>query len=129
MKILLDTHIWIWYLLGDERLPRNIVSLMTDESNELWLSSISVWETLILGQKGRIEFKTNPITWIESHLQLLNLKEATLTNKIAILSRQLVMAHEDPADRFIVATAIHHNLTLATIDRRLIQLEWLDTVS
>lgn len=54
MKLLLDTHIWLWYLLGDERLSTNLQTLIAEETTELWLSPISIWEMLILAEKGRI---------------------------------------------------------------------------
>ncbi|AFZ14103.1 PilT protein domain protein [Crinalium epipsammum PCC 9333] len=129
MKLLLDTHIWIWFLLGDEKLNSAIATAIAEESNELWLSPISVWETLVLGQKGKIEFQPDPYRWVKRGLELLDVREASLNNEIAFLSRQLEMKHEDPADRFLAATAVHFNLTLATVDRRLLDLEWLTTLS
>lgn len=128
MKLLLDTHIWLWYVLGDEQLSPNLRSLMEQLNTELWLSPISVWETLLLAEKGRIIFNTKPETWVMKYLRQLKLKEAKLTYEIAILSRKLQFNHQDPADRFLVATAVASNLTLATADRRLTALDWLSTV-
>ncbi|MEO1186558.1 MAG: PIN domain-containing protein, partial [Cyanobacteria bacterium J06636_27] len=54
MKLLLDTHIWLWYLLGDKRLSTQLQFAIAEEKTELWLSPISIWETLILAEKGRI---------------------------------------------------------------------------
>lgn len=128
MKLLLDTHIWLWYVLGDEQLSSDLRSLMEQPNTELWLSPISVWETLILAEKGRIVFNTKPETWVMKYLRQLKLKEAKLTYEIAILSRKLQFNHQDPADRFLAATAVAGNLTLATIDKRLRELDWLSTV-
>ncbi len=93
------------------------------------MSPISVWETLLLGQKGKIEFQPDPHRWVKRGLELLDVREASLNNEIAFLSRQLEMKHEDPADRFLAATAVHWNLTLVTVDKRLVDLEWLTTLS
>jgi PIN domain nuclease of toxin-antitoxin system len=71
MKLLLDTHIWIWYLLGDTRLSENIQTAISDEINELWLSPISIWETLLLAEKGRIILKPSPEKWVQNSLQQL----------------------------------------------------------
>ncbi|ELS03223.1 hypothetical protein Xen7305DRAFT_00029430 [Xenococcus sp. PCC 7305] len=128
LKLLLDTHIWLWYLFGDEKLSKNLRTIIASEKNELWLSPISVWETLILAEKGRIEINSEPITWIKKHLKILDLKEARLTYEIALLSRQINLSHHDPADRFIAATAINYGLILATVDSRLIGFDWLSTV-
>ena len=128
MKLLLDTHIWLWYVLGDEQLSPNLRSLMEQPNTDLWLSPISVWETLLLAEKGRIIFDTKPETWVMKYLRQLKLKEAKLTYEIAILSRKLQFNHQDPADRLLAATAVAGNLTLATADRRLTALDWLSTV-
>ena len=129
MKLLLDTHIWIWYLLGNERLSQTLRGAIANENNELWLSPISVWETLILAEKGRIVLKPDPPTWILNSLQQLDTKEAPLSNDIALISRQLQLEQQYPADRFIAATAIHLQLTLATVDQQLTKVGWLNTLS
>ncbi|MEL6579456.1 MAG: PIN domain-containing protein [Cyanobacteria bacterium J06621_12] len=128
LKILLDTHIWLWYLLGSDQSTTNLRTIIDTEQNELWLSPISVWETVILAEKGRLELNSEPITWVKRYLRVLDVKEARLTYEIAMLSRQLKLSHQDPADRFIAATAIHHNLVLATVDSRLTGLDWLSTI-
>jgi PIN domain nuclease of toxin-antitoxin system len=129
MKLLLDTHIWIWYLLGNPRLSETLQRAIADETNELWLSPISIWETLLLAEKGRIILEPTPQQWVEHSLQELDTQEATLTNNIAILSRQLDLVHQDPADRFIAATAVHYGLTLATIDENLTKASCLKILS
>ncbi len=129
MKLLLDTHVWIWYLSGNERLSETLQTTINDDNNELWLSPISIWEALLLAEKGRIVLRPTPEEWIQDSLLELKTKEAPLSNEIAILSRQLKLEHQDPADRFIAATAIHLNLILATVDNRLTKASWLKTLS
>lgn len=90
MKLLLDTHIWVWYLLDDSRLSTTLAQAIADEKNELWLSPISLWETHLLAEKGRLILEPSPEQWIADSLQKLDTKEATLSNEIAILSRQLI---------------------------------------
>ncbi len=129
MKLLLDTHIWLWYLLGEKRLSTNLQTVIAEETTELWLSPISIWETLILAEKGRISLQPDAVAWIDLALQTLEIIEAPLVNKIAILSRQIQLPHQDPADRFIAATAVHYNLILATVDSNLTSVSWLQTLS
>ena len=76
MKLLLDTHIWIWYLIGSERLSDTLRITIADETTELWLSPISVWETLILAEKGRLSLNPSPVEWINNSLQVLKISEA-----------------------------------------------------
>jgi PIN domain nuclease of toxin-antitoxin system len=129
VKLLLDTHIWIWYLLGNPRLSETLQKIISEETDELWLSPISIWETLLLAEKGRLILEPTPTQWIQNSLQELDTKEAPLSNDIAILSRQLDLAHQDPADRFIAATAVHYRLTLATVDENFIKASCLKTLS
>lgn len=116
MKILLDTHIWLWYLLGDQRLSLQLQTAIADINTELWLSPISIWETLILAEKGRISLQPDPVTWVNLALKTLETREASMNHAIAILSRQIALPHQDPGDRFIAATAIYYGLKLATVD-------------
>ena len=96
MKLLLDTHVWIWYLSGNESLSETLQTAINDDNNELWLSPISIWETLLLAENGRIVLKPTPEEWIQDSLEELKTKEAPLSNEIAILSRQLKLEHQDP---------------------------------
>ncbi|PZU95124.1 MAG: PIN domain nuclease [Pseudanabaena sp.] len=129
MRLLLDTHIWLWYLLADNRLSGELKSLIADPTTELWLSPISIWETIILAEKRRISLQPNTSEWINLSLQNLETREALLNYEIAILSRKIALSHQDPADRFIAATAVFYKLTLATVDQNLTVLPWLPTIS
>ena len=129
MKLLLDTHIWLWYALGDSQLSENLQSLIAADTTELWLSPISVWEVLLLTEKGRTSLQLDATTWIDQSLKALSIHEAALNHQIAILSRQVNLSHQDPVDRFIAATALHYQLQLATVDARLTNVDWLQTLS
>lgn len=129
MKLLLDTHVWVWYLSGNPRLSSTLQIAIAEDTNELWLSPISIWEALLLAEKGRIILEPNPTQWIQNSLDRLDTKEAPLSNEIAILSRQLDLVHQDPADKFIAATAVHYGLTLATVDENLVKASCVETLS
>jgi PIN domain nuclease of toxin-antitoxin system len=129
VKLLLDTHIWLWYLLGDQRLSLQLQTAISDPNTELWLSPISIWETLILAEKGRISLQPDPVTWVNLALKTLETNEAQMNHAIAILSREIALSHQDPADRFIVATAIYYGLTLATVDANITGNSALQTLS
>lgn len=129
MKLLLDTHIWLWYALADPKLSSNLQTLIAQNDTELWFSPISIWEVMVLAEKGKIVLKLDTTKWINRSLAQLKPLEAPLTGEIAILSRQLKLPHQDPADRFIAATALHYDLQLATVDQRLVDAEWLPTIS
>ncbi len=119
MKLLLDTHIWLWALLDPDRLSPAVRAALASSENELWLSPISVWEAHLLAERGRVRIDSAPAEWVERMVQALPRREAALTTDIAVASRRLALSHEDPADRFLAATAQVLGLTLVTADARL----------
>jgi PIN domain nuclease of toxin-antitoxin system len=120
VKLLLDTHIWLWSLLDPKRLSRYVTRLLKDPANELWLSPISTWELTILVKKGRIILDQSVETWVTGAIAAVPLKEAPLTHEIALETMRIEVAHRDPADRFISATARVLDLVLVTADASLI---------
>lgn len=119
MRLLLDTHIWLWALLEPRRLASPVAEALVDPSNELWLSPISVWECLLLAERGRLELTTDASRWIEEVTRGWPVRDAPFTREVAVVSRSVDLPHEDPADRFIAASAIVHELMLVTQDGRL----------
>lgn len=120
MKLLLDTHIWLWSLIEPQRLSSRVAKALRSSSNELWLSPISVWETLILAGKGRIILDRPADLWVRDALTQGPFREAPLTWEIARLSTSIQLSHNDPADRFLAATATALGLRLVTADARLL---------
>ena len=118
--MLLDTHIWLWSLLDPCRLAPQVIAELESPENEIWLSPISIWELLVLDRKGRIDLGGDPVAWIRQALAKVSLREAPLTHEISIRSTQMNISHGDPADRFLAATALVHELTLVTADEKLI---------
>jgi len=128
VKLLLDTHIWLWSLLEPARLSRRVIKALEDEGNELWLSPISVWELLVLIEKRRIALEQEAGQWIAAAMEAAPLKEAPVTNEVALETRRIVLPHRDPADRFLAATARVFGLTLVTADEHLLALKGLSTL-
>jgi len=122
VKLLLDTHIWLWALLEPPRLSADVRAALQSPDAELWLSPVSVWEATLLAERGRLEVMSDVGTWVREMIAALPCRQAVLTHEIAIVSRALKLSHQDPADRFLAATAQVHDLTLVTADERLIGL-------
>ncbi len=125
MKLLLDTHIWIWFLQNPEQIAVRTLEQLTDPANELWLSPISTWEALMLQRKGRIRLPTDLSEWLRK--STAGIIEAPLTHEIALASQRLTL-HGDPADRFLVATAQVLDLILVTADEKLLALSTIKTL-
>ena len=126
MKLLLDTHIWLWSLREQSLLGKRTAEELRNPSNEKWLSPISVWEALILHEKGRLNLHHDPETWIRR--ATAPFREAPLTHEIAVASRFLKLPQQDPADRFLAATAKVLDLTLVTADAGLLGLGEIATL-
>jgi len=92
---------------------------LSNSSNELWLSPVSVWEALVLMQKRRVQVE-HPFAWVERAAEQMH--EAPLTREIVSTGLALPLPHADPADRFLAATAKVLKLTLVTADQRLLGL-------
>lgn len=120
MRLLLDTHIWFWSLTAPDRLARKVRSRLQQAKGHIFLSPISVWELLILAERGRVRLDTEPRSWVRAALARAPFEEAALNHEIALRSREVALPHQDPADRFLVATALVYDLTLVTADDTLI---------
>lgn len=128
MNILLDTHIWLWAQTDRPRIKKSLAEVLENPENQLWLSSISVWEAMMLFETRWIEIETDPSVWIRQAVASGSLLEAPLTHEIALHSRLLDLPHKDPADRFIAATALVNNFTLATADEHLLKCRAIRTL-
>ena len=130
MKLLLDTHILLWSILEPGKLSKKVFSELNSAKNEFWLSPITTWEILILAKKNRINLKTaKPSQGIKKVYSKIPFKEAAINHEIAIKSQDVELPHNDPADRFLVSTAIIHNLTLVTADQYLIDSQQVKTLA
>ena len=129
MTLLLDTHIWLWSLLDPGRLAARAREEMSDPANTLALSPLSVWEALVLAHKGRVVLHPDPWSWIRSALTVAPVREIPVTFDVALGSQSVRLGHDDPADRFIAATAMVHGLTLVTADRSLLRCPDIDVLA
>lgn len=123
MNLLLDTHIWLWSHAEPERLTKRVAAVLADDSHQLWLSPISVWEFLLLAERGRVRLRTGqaPPDWVDAALSRVPMHDAALSREVAVRSRSVRLEHDDPADRFLAATADVYELTLVTADERMLR--------
>jgi len=120
VRVLLDTHIWLLSRLQPEKLTGTVAAALEDPENEVWLSPISIWELTLLVERGRVVLDLGVGAWVAKAMKAVPLQEAVLTNEVALESRRVDLPHQDPADRFLAATARVFDLTLITADERLI---------
>jgi PIN domain nuclease of toxin-antitoxin system len=122
VKLLLDTHIWLWSVTDPSRLGIRVAKALGDVENELWLSSISVWELTVLHRKGRLKMPPDVPAWVQTSMEHLRLIEAPLTVEVALAVTSISFSHADPADHLLAATAKVFDLTLVTADEHLLHL-------
>lgn len=128
MNLLLDTHVWIWGILEPDRLSRRALSELEGKEAVRWLSPISVWETHLLVERGRIQVAETPAEWVAAAWEEGACREATLTSEVALASRALALPTQDPADRFIAATALVNGFVLVTADRTLARVPGVEVM-
>lgn len=121
MNLLLDTHIWIWIADHPQRLGRRTTRLLAAPQNHVWLSAVSVWEFIVLTRKGRFSKIRDPYPWLERALTEWPFQEAALTTEIVLEAGRFELAHGDPSDRLLIASARVLDCVLVTQDDKIIE--------
>lgn len=119
--IVLDTHIWIWWVHDDPQLPPTYKTyLQTQEANGFGICAISCWEVAKLVEIGRLSVPIPVADWLDQALAYPGMRLLDLSPRIAVESTQLPGTfHRDPADQLIVATARVYNCPLVTLDGKI----------
>ena len=128
MKLLLDTHIWIWALQSPGKLSRRVRRELQRASNELYLSPVSIWEAHHLARRRRLRARPNFPQWLDEVLAKAPLKEAPFTFAVAGAASRIELPQSDLGDIFLAATATAFDLTLVTTDSQLLACSWLKTL-
>jgi PIN domain nuclease of toxin-antitoxin system len=116
MKLLLDTHVFLWYISADPQLPTVYRDAIRDPANEVYLSVASVWEAVIKHALGKLPLPAPPALYLPQQraahrIAALPIEEAVLADLAT-----LPPLHRDPFDRILISQALHHGLTLVTVD-------------
>ena len=114
--ILLDTHIWLrWLSPGDDALPEAVLDKI-EHADDLAVSAVSCWEVAYLARRGRLLLPIPLAQWLPEALQGSGVGCIAIDQQIAASAANLTDVHRDPADRFIVATALVTQRQLLTLD-------------
>ena len=121
--IVLDTHVWTWWVHGSEQLTKSQVQIIqAHETDAIGISAISVWEVAKLVEYGRLELPCPLDEWFDEALGYPGIQIIELTPKVAIESTRLPGGfHRDPADQISVATARLCDCSLVTADSRILK--------
>lgn len=116
MKLLLDTHAFLWMILGDRRMPDDLRSALRSEDNSVWLSAISIWEIVLKQAQGRLVLPGPGAGYASGHRRRHHISSLPLEETAAGHLAQLPAIHRDPFDRILICQAIEHEMTLVTAD-------------
>jgi PIN domain nuclease of toxin-antitoxin system len=114
--ILLDTHVWVRWLAPESRPLADDVLASIDAADRLAVSAISCWEVVHLHKRGRIDLGMDVSRWLDLALEGSDVECLPITRDIAAQAAALSDIHRDPADRFIIGTAVLARCRLLTLD-------------
>lgn len=117
MRLLLDTHVFLWAVLTPEKLDHDIIDLLDDADNEKLLSAASTWETTIKYAKGSLVLPFPPKLFIKNALDATDIKQLPITINDTLFVGDLPPIHKDPFDRLLITQAMRHDLFIVTNDR------------
>jgi len=121
MNLLLDTHVLVWALESPEKLESRCRTLLKSTDNTLFVATISAMELAQLVWARKLSFRGTLESWFRRGCESLDVKILDIDLPTALLTYSLPGEfHKDPADRFLVATAIQHGFTLVTADERIL---------
>ena len=130
MKVLLDTHVWIWAAEGSKALGPNCTKLLTDSATQRWISPISTLEIARLVARREIVLACPLSEWISRSMSALKLQTVELDHATAMEAYALPGDfHPDPADRQLVAAARVHGLRVLTADARILAYRQVQSLS
>jgi PIN domain nuclease of toxin-antitoxin system len=123
VKLLLDTHVWLWWLAEPERLGSQARKEVGNPSNAVYLSAASSWELTVKHALGRLPLPEPPLEFVPKRLQRDQILALPVTHVHALTVGRLPPIHRDPFDRLLIAQAIVEDLTLCTVDPLMLKYE------
>jgi len=116
MNLLLDTHIFLWYIAGVEKISAPILALIRNPKNAVYLSVVSEWEIVIKYQLGRLPLPESPGAYIPMQRRRHRIDILPLDEGAVRMLETLPPIHRDPFDRMLISQALDNGLTLITAD-------------
>jgi PIN domain nuclease of toxin-antitoxin system len=116
MKLLLDTHVFLWFISGDKRLPATVRDRIRDRDNEVYLSVVSIWEAIVKYQIGKLPLPESPETYLPAQRERHQISSLSLDEDSVSQLTKLPTIHRDPFDRMLICQALARQLTIATVD-------------
>jgi PIN domain nuclease of toxin-antitoxin system len=116
MRLLLDTHIFLWFISGDKQLKQAVKDIIRNPDNEVYVSVVSIWEAIVKNQIGKLALPNPAETYLPEQRQRHRISSLVLDEASTSQLARLPSMHRDPFDRMLICQAIEHNLTILTVD-------------
>lgn len=116
MNLLLDTHIFLWFVNDNPRLSNRLNDLIEDENNAIFLSLASLWEMSIKYNLGKLTFATSYEEFVETEINQSSINLLSIKLEHFYINATLPLHHKDPFDRLIIAQSIAENISIITVD-------------
>lgn len=124
--IVADTHALIWWVGSGEQL--SLAARLALDAGPVGVPSIVCFEVAMLARRKRIDLGSDALEWLDRMIGLRNVSVLPINPEIAVTAAGLADPVRDPADRLIVATALHHGASLVTKDRKIIESDLVQTI-
>jgi PIN domain nuclease of toxin-antitoxin system len=118
VRLLLDTHVWLWMLASPDRLG-DVRPTLEDQGNELLLSAASTWEIAIRYASGRLALPEPPVSYVPDRIRSTGVLPLPVTTEHTLVAGALPPHHRDPFDRLLLAQAATVGVPLVTVDQQL----------
>jgi PIN domain nuclease of toxin-antitoxin system len=116
MRILLDTHVFLWYISADPKLPAAFRDAIRDPANEVFLSAASIWEAVIKHSLGKLPLPEAPAEYLPRQREAHRIAALPVDETALVHLATLPPLHRDPFDRILISQALQHGMCLATVD-------------
>ncbi|MBT4266579.1 MAG: type II toxin-antitoxin system VapC family toxin [Deltaproteobacteria bacterium] len=123
MKFLLDTHVFLWWIMDSPQISENARKLMSERSSDLFWSSASSWEIAVKYANGKLPLPDEPEVFIMSELSSNRISSLSITDEHSFMAGMLPIHHRDPFDRMLIAQSNFENMPLITSDQIMSQYE------
>jgi PIN domain nuclease of toxin-antitoxin system len=123
VRALLDTHTFLWWITNSKRLSSNVRAIITDGTNELFLSAATGWEIATKSRLGRLDMPADPVRFVGEQLALNVVQPLPIELQHALHVFTLPDYHRDPFDRILIAQSQLENLTILTADSAISQYD------
>lgn len=119
MRLLLDTHVFLWFILGDTRIPKQTLESIRRPENEVYLSIVSLWEVIVKHQLSKLPLPERPETYIPHQRKRHLIDTLPLDETSVRRLAGLPPLHRDPFDRMLICQALEHDLVIVTLDQQI----------